>query len=1738
MNALSTGWDNMMSAISSKVGAKAGKIGSKIGATKLGQCTKGLFKKATQCLTKHFGKVSAKITAILGGDAALTSTGIGALVVVAKNVGMAGILAINEASNPRNLFYVDSDYDCDWIMYAIAAGIGALKGTTPGSVIDIVNELVASILGLDLIHEVACAIYNLICNAIGDGEKYEKLKEGKDKQKKNYEKYKEKQIKEQYSAYAKSKGKTEDEYTMEQYRADLESGAATLDVDSFVDFNHKQNKTIGAKTTDAIVGAGKKVSKGWKALRGYTTSTFYDESTGITYEKNDDDTYTMYDKDGNNLGNIAQANVDTSKMKETKTKHKGSVGSTVAALTNTVHKTVGDAGNAVIDAGKSIGGGIVGGWKSAIGGGVEGIKQMTSGDFVGGVKTIASGIGKGYINSKKGVFNAVGSLAKGTGKVILDLGSGLVNTAKGIGDDVVNIGKGIGKGIVNFFTSESEEVYRNPEDGSYYKVVDGKWILHNNNGDKISDEPLADGDLISLVRAGTLIQDTITTRESGFKKTKDAVLDSLGKAGNAIGGAFKKAGKALGDAASRVADGAGIVFASITNAGSNVIDYFSSSTKTVYVTQDGSYYDSDGKYYSANGQPIESGNIEKDELNSLIRSGMVLINEKTIESQALTDLKGSLSNLGKSISKGWNNLGSFVSNVVDNIGKTGTKLLNAGKTFFGKATDKAYKAALAVSDEIYANPDGSYYDSDGKYYTAQGEHIESNDISKEDLYVAYKSGTVTKQLKPNFNKVKKTAGKAFKNMIKAGSNAWNNLQSFGKKFLDGASKLGDKFGEIGDVIKEKGVFGAIESAFKTTTKEAWYAPDGSYYTVNKDGTYNHYSATNDLLQENITGKDAEYIDTQITTGVFKKDTITEQSAASEAVSGMKDAISKGWEDAKGTVVDGWNKIKNGLGSMFGFGGAGGFGGLGDSINTLKENISSYIPKKKPKKEAGGFGPDNGTINGFKYYSQKDSEWASAEYDSSKAKDNATMGEAGCGPTAMAMVASQYSGRNVTPVDMAKLAETGGFRDETGTNSNFISYAGNKYNLQNTRVEDPGADYIKGELAKGKSVVLNGISGGMPNSPFTSKGHYVVAVGTDKDGNILVNDPRGAGYSTAYSPEMIQSQSRMAWSFGKAGKGDKVEYIKSKNPVGGSGKKKKKQKVSPDDFAPGKGSPAYEANQKKKKGKKQKKGDSSTTDTGKNWLAIVEAVKKAIASQKPGYSQSRFITITVNGRSMKARTDCSGYVGTCLKYYGVLDEGTNVTSRTFSSSNFPALSNNGFTHMPFSSWENLKAGDIISLPGHVEIFCEIKNGQHYVYNCGSDKSVNSPTPTISGHSSYTDVWRPGDAGSADGSISAGESSDNSASSGSNESTDALSIISSHFSSFASKAMSGMLTGKWDNDFSSITSAGSSTSDNSDSSGGDASAANIKGSNTAEKVWNFFTSNGYSPEATAGIMGNFQQESGMNPASIQGNGKGPAAGIAQWENYNTKSSRWKNLSDYAEKNGYKWTDLEPQLEFVHKELQNLGAFWKYQPNMDKAGTTATTYEDWKKSTDIDAATRQFEGAFERAGKPMMDNRLSAAKKYYGLYNGKTGGKGGDDEVPLSIKDVQGLEDDPILSSLTGGYGKGKNSKRKPSKGKSSVVKTTTLRNAKPVTKTTKSLGLSGTDNSKLESLLSKMISILESIDSHSGESVKKLDLLKTGNTTNVKTGDNITVQQSSGTNNSKQKSGESRNAILANKIARGY
>lgn len=175
-----------------------------------------------------------------------------------------------------------------------------------------------------------------------------------------------------------------------------------------------------------------------------------------------------------------------------------------------------------------------------------------------------------------------------------------------------------------------------------------------------------------------------------------------------------------------------------------------------------------------------------------------------------------------------------------------------------------------------------------------------------------------------------------------------------------------------------------------------------------------------------------------------------------------------------------------------------------------------------------------------------------------------------------------------------------------------------------------------------------------------------------------------------------------------------------------------------------------------------------------------------------------------------------------------------------------------------------------------------------------------------------------------------------------------------------------------------------------SGGDSYDTDV-----ARQVWAFWTGAGYSAAATAGIMGNIYQESGMDPSCIQGNGKGPAAGLFQWENYNTNSGRFANMKSYASSKGKDWKDLDSQLNFAKSEFESNdctrileGKAGKSSEIFSHAGISvskAMSLDQFKKISDVALACALFEAAFERAGKPNMNRRQQAAAAYYNLYSG---------------------------------------------------------------------------------------------------------------------------------------------------------
>ena len=112
-------------------------------------------------------------------------------------------------------------------------------------------------------------------------------------------------------------------------------------------------------------------------------------------------------------------------------------------------------------------------------------------------------------------------------------------------------------------------------------------------------------------------------------------------------------------------------------------------------------------------------------------------------------------------------------------------------------------------------------------------------------------------------------------------------------------------------------------------------------------------------------------------------------------------------------------------------------------------------------------------------------------------------------------------------------------------------------------------------------------------------------------------------------------------------------------------------------------------------------------------------------------------------------------------------------------------------------------------------------------------------------------------------------------------------------------------------------------NTESSGSSCSATvdvNLSGNDNVEKAYNFFVSQGLTAARSAGIVGNFKWESGVDPTKKGGGGDSDTPtdtwGIAQWTQ---GSGRLTKLEDYAKQNNENIDDLATQLGFAWSEIK---------------------------------------------------------------------------------------------------------------------------------------------------------------------------------------------------------------------------
>ena len=162
-----------------------------------------------------------------------------------------------------------------------------------------------------------------------------------------------------------------------------------------------------------------------------------------------------------------------------------------------------------------------------------------------------------------------------------------------------------------------------------------------------------------------------------------------------------------------------------------------------------------------------------------------------------------------------------------------------------------------------------------------------------------------------------------------------------------------------------------------------------------------------------------------------------------------------------------------------------------------------------------------------------------------------------------------------------------------------------------------------------------------------------------------------------------------------------------------------------------------------------------------------------------------------------------------------------------------------------------------------------------------------------------------------------------------------------------------------------------------------------------IWDKLTAAGFTPAGAAGLMGNLQAESGLNPQNLQNSCEkklgysdetytaavddgtytrfstdGAGYGLAQW----TYPSRKANLHLFAKNAGKSIGNLDMQVGYLLQELQTL-----FKPLWDKLRTTDSVREA------SDCVLLQFERPANQSAENCA-RRAALGQEFYGKFDGK--------------------------------------------------------------------------------------------------------------------------------------------------------
>lgn len=170
------------------------------------------------------------------------------------------------------------------------------------------------------------------------------------------------------------------------------------------------------------------------------------------------------------------------------------------------------------------------------------------------------------------------------------------------------------------------------------------------------------------------------------------------------------------------------------------------------------------------------------------------------------------------------------------------------------------------------------------------------------------------------------------------------------------------------------------------------------------------------------------------------------------------------------------------------------------------------------------------INECVHYIQWDSRWSKKKYSTHTSSQ--TIGNSGCGPTAMAMICAQWVDPKLTPVELCELAVDNGFRSyNSGTKRDFYEWCFEHY-------ENGFADFLRtSNITTLTTAIQNGalavcsMNNG-DNGFWTKGGHFITIVGFDGT-YIYANDPNKSAHPRKQKLSAFKKCMNEAFIFWKA-----------------------------------------------------------------------------------------------------------------------------------------------------------------------------------------------------------------------------------------------------------------------------------------------------------------------------------------------------------------------------------------------------------------------------------------------------------------------------------------------------------------------------------------------------------------------------------------------------------------------------